>query len=243
MDSQEWRFPIDESKKQKSLSKISQAVYQKKVRYSPSFIACIIEQLRYQSWRYWGLQGGVLLLAVLLMAYLNKSGEKGISIAICSLFMVLSGNICLSGMGRLFSWNMAELEQTLYLNLKQMVCIHLLVAGVLDVVVLVIIATFSRGLFERETGAYLLYLLVPFLWSDILYLRMLTVFRGGMGEYRQLSAGIICGILAVFPSFFEKAYHPAYLPVWGVLVIIEAGILILVIRRLIGKIEGGEVYA
>lgn len=235
-----WRFPVNQLIKQRSLSVINQAVQQKKVRYSPSFFTCILHQLRFQSGGYWLLQGGMLFMALLLSAYLNKQGAEGsVSITACSLFIVFAGNICLSGVGRLFSWHMAELEQTLYLNLKQLVCIQMMVAGVIDFIALALIVILCGSRYDGGMGVYLLYLIVPFLWSDILYFHMLTAFRGGMRGYRQVSLGVICGIMAAFPALFEEAYHQAYLPMWGILAVLGAGTLVLEIRRLLGKIEGG----
>lgn len=237
-----WKFPVNQRKKQENLCEISRAVQQKKIKYYPSFSNCIRKQLRFQPGLHWALQGGILLAAVLLTMYLNDKGAEGsMSVTVCSLFLVFAGNICLSGVGRLFSWHMAELEQTLYLNLKQMVCIQMLAGGIIDFAVLALIVMIGGSKYDGGTGVYLLYLLVPFLWSDILYLHMLTVFRGGLRGYRQLTAGMLCGILTVFPAFLENAYHLEYLPVWGLLAAAGAGVLVLEIRRLLGKIEGGEV--
>lgn len=236
-----WEVPVNQSKKQECLLGISRAVQQKKIRYYPSFSGCILKQLRFQSGQYWLINGSILLAAILLTYYLNyKGAEGGMSIAVCSLFMVLAGNICLSGVIRLFSWHMAELEQTLYLNLKQMVCIHMLAAGIMDSIVLALIVLITGTQYDGGAGVYLLYLLVPFLWSDVVYLHLLTVFRGGMRGYRQLAAGFICGILALFPVMLENAYHLDYVPVWGIFAICGTGGLIMEIRRMLGKLEGGE---
>lgn len=236
-----WEIPVNQAKKQESLLEISRAVQEKRIRYYPSFSDCILKQLRFQSGQYWALNGNILLAAILLVNYLNYKGTKGdMPVAVCSLFMVLAGNVCMSGVVRLFSWHMAELEQTLYLNLKQMVCIHMLAAGIIDSIVLALIVMMTGTQYEGGAGVYLLYLLVPFLWSDIVYLRLLTVFRGGMRGYRQLAAGLICGILALFPVLLEQAYHLEYVPVWAIFAICGAGGLIMEIRRLLGKLEGGE---
>lgn len=236
-----WRFEIDENRKQEGLKKISSAVQEKKVRYYPSFLSCLTEQLRYQTWSFWAMQGSLLMLAFVLIRYLNKAGsEEGFFITVCSVFMVLTGNVCLSGTGRLFSWHMAELEQTLYLNLKQMVSIQMLLAGIMDLLVLSLFVIFCGGRYDTGTAAYLLYMLVPFLWSDILYLHMLTALRGGMRGYRQLSVGLISAVLAVSPVLLEDSYRPEYLTVWGIIAAIGIGVLIFEVRRLLGKIEGGE---
>ena len=192
-----WRFQLDESKKNRSLAVIRQAAETKQIRQYPSFRENLWNQFCFLPWKCRAAQGGMLLAAMLLAGWLNSQHADGRdSIIVCSVFLVFAGNICLSGVARLFSWHMAELEQTLYLNLKQMVCIRMLEAGILDLVILSLLAGMTGRLNSLGTGAYLLYMLVPFLWSDVLYLHMLTAFRNGAAGYRQISAGILCGLLA-----------------------------------------------
>lgn len=236
-----WRFPLDESKKENSLAAIRKAAEAKQLRHYPSFCVNLWNQFRFQSWRYRAAQGTVLLSAMLLSVWLNQNKITGSdSIAVCSVFLVFAGNICFSGVARLFSWHMAELEQTLYLNLKQMVCIRMLEAGILDLAVLSILTGLTVGSSNAGTGEYLLYLLVPFLWSDVLYLHMLTVFRNGLAGYRQFSAGILCGLLALFPVILEDAYETQALPWWYAFGLAGALLMGTEIYGILGKIEGGD---
>lgn len=237
----QWRFPLDEDAKEKSLAAIQRAAKEKHLRYHPSFRAKLWNQFRFQSWKCRASKGAVLLLAMLLAFWLNQKDVPYFkSIAACSVFLVFAGNLCLSGLGRLFSWHMAELEQTLYLNLKQMVCIGMLEAGIVDLAVLGFLAasTVARG----QTSAYacLLYMLVPFLWSDILYLHMLTAMRSSQNEYLQLAAGIVCGLLSLFPLVWENPYQADYLPFWCGAAITGVLLLAAQIYRILGKIEGGD---
>ncbi len=236
-----WRFPMDESKKENSLAAIRRAAEEKQIRRYPSFAANLWNQFRFQSWKRRGVQGAVLLSAMLLSVWLNQKQLVGTdSITVCSVFLVFAGNICLNGVARLFSWHMAELEQTLYLNLKQMVCIRMLEAGILDLVILGILTGLTGRLNSVGTGVCLLYMLVPFLWSDVLYLHMLTAFRNGLAGYRQISAGILCGLLALFPVMLEDAYEAAALPWWRAFGLAGALLLGAEIYGILGKIEGGD---
>ena len=236
-----WRFPLDESKKENSLAAISQAAETKQLRRYPSFAANLWNQFRFQPWKNRGAQGAVLLSALLLSAWLNQKQIAGTDfITVCSVFLVFAGNICLSGVARLFSWHMAELEQTLYLNLKQMVCIRMLEAGILDLVILCILTGLTGRFNSAGTKVCLLYMLVPFLWSDVLYLHMLTAFRNGLAGYRQISAGILCGLLALLPGMLEDAYETAALPWWCAFGLAGALLLGAEIYGILGKIEGGD---
>lgn len=239
--SKDWRFPLDAQAKEKSLAAIQRAAEEKQLRYHPSFWAKLWNQFRFQSWKHRASKGAVLLLAMLLAFWLNQKDVPYFeSIAACSVFLVFAGNLCLSGLGRLFSWHMAELEQTLYLNLKQMVCIGMLEAGIVDLAVLSFLAVSTGGRGQTAACASLLYMLVPFLWSDILYLQMLTTMRNSQNEYLQLAAGIVCGLLALFPLVWENPYRADYLPLWGGAAITGVLLLAAQIYRILGKIEGGD---
>ncbi len=237
----DWKFPLDAARKNFSLSIIRQEIQRKHIRNRPPFAENVLNQLRFQTWQHWAVQGSILLMAVLLVFLLDKNKISGIpSIATCSVFFVFAGNACFSSTVRLFSWHMAELEKTLYLDLKQMVCIQMMEGGIISLAALALLTGFLGEGSENGITAFLLYLLVPFLWSDILYLHMLTHFRSIFSGFRQLASGILCGILALFPAFFEDAYTAEYVPAWGILS--AAGLLFLSaeVCMLFQKIETGE---
>lgn len=236
-----WRFPVDQERKTQNLLNIRQAVRQKHIRRHLSFAEKAWNQLRFQTWQHWTVQGGILLAAMLLIAQFYEKNIHGLdSVTACSVFLVFAGNICFSNVARLFSRNMAELEKTLYLDLKQMVCIGMLEAGVFDLLVLGILAGCMGSRSENGILAYLLYLLVPFLWSEIFYLHMLSHVRNIFSGFRQLCFGTLCGALALFPVFWKNAYLPESVPVWGMLT--AAGVLLLAaeIYGTFKKIDAGD---
>ena len=236
-----WRFPIDESRKSQSMLRIQQAVQQKCIHRHLSFAEKAWNQLRFQTWQHWTTHGGMLLAAMLLVVWFYEKNMNGLdSIAACSVFLVFSGNICLSSVAHLFSRHMAELEKTLYLDLKQMVCIGMLEAGAFDLLVLGILTGCMGNRSGHGILAYLLYLLVPFLWSEIFYLHMLSHVRSIFSGFRQLCIGTLCGALALFPIFWKNAYLPEYVPAWGILS--AAGVLLLTaeIYGIFKKIDSGD---
>ncbi|MCI8892490.1 MAG: hypothetical protein HFH34_14380 [Eubacterium sp.] len=235
------RFPPDEARKAESLRVIQQAVFQKRMQRRPSFAENVWNQLRFQTWQHWAAQGSVLLFAMIFVLRIQNLCESlPNSIAACSVFLVFAGNICLSSIARLFSRHMAELEKTLYLDLKQMVCIHMLEAGIFDLLVLGILAGFSASRLHTGFFAYVIYLLVPFLWSEIFYLHMLTHARCAISSFRQLSAAACCGILALFPSFWKNAYLPETIPVWILLSAAGCFLLAAEIRSVFSSIDTGD---
>lgn len=240
----EWRFPLDKDKKKQSLTIIYQEAACKHIRHYPSFLEHVWNQMRFQSFTHWFIQGSLLFAAILLALFLRRecSGELE-TITACSVFFTFAGNICFSQTARLFSWHMAELEQTLYLNLKQMVCIRMLEAGIADLAILVLILGITNDINTLGIGTSLLYMLVPFLWSNILYLHMLTGLRSTAFGFRSTALGLLCGLMALFPAIWPLVYQPKYLIVWRVLAIAAILLLIAETASLLEKIEQGELFS
>ncbi len=237
----EWRFLLDEEKKEQSLSVIRLEVSRKRLRRYPSFVEQIINQLRFRSGKYWLLQGVLLLAAMFLALALHKRRTGSAeTLAACSVFLVFAGNICLSRVAGLFSWHMAELEQTLYLNLKQMVCIRMLEAGIADLIILAVFLAAADGKNSAGIIISLTYMLVPFLWSDIFYLHMLAGLRNTSSVFRSFTLGLLCGIPALFPILWESIYSPEYLIIWQILAIAGIFMFAAEIRRLLSSIENGD---
>lgn len=237
----EWKFPLDDTKKAQGLAAIRQEAARKHIRHYPTFREQLWNQLVFRSWKHWLLQGLLLLAAMLLAMTLRKRQADGAQAnAACSVFLVFAGNICLGHVADLFSWHMAELEQTLYLNLKQMVCIRMLEAGIADFAILSLFLILTGNGDPGKTAAALTYMLVPFLWSDTLYLHMLVNLRNTSSGFRSFALGLLCGTLALFPLLWESVYRPGYLIVWQVLAV--AGLLTCIaqICRLLSSIENGE---
>lgn len=241
MEDRNWKFPLNEKKRAGALAVISQEILKKQIRTYPSLLESIWNQLRFQSWRHWLLNGGILLFAMLFAVSLREKNLDDIkSVTSCSVFFVFAGNIGLSSIMRLFSWHMAELEQTLYLNLKQMVCIRMLETGVFDLIILLFFAGITGGGSEMGAAMYFLYMLVPFLWSDIMYLYMLVFLRNIIFTLRTFTLGVSCGVLALFPLLWKDVYEPEYKAIW--LILLAAGILVLAaeVYHILVKIEGGD---
>lgn len=190
-----WRFPLDEKRKMESLGRIGRAAEKKQIRKYPSLAANIRSQLKFQSWKYWAVQGGILVAAMALVLYLSRAEADGEgAISVCAVFLVFAGNIGLSGLGRLFSRNMAELEQTLYLNLKQMVCIQMLFGGAADLLVLGMIVGIAGG--QNEAGARSL---------SFVYAGSFSVVRFTVSVYADRTPEHMAGFLAGFGGIDRRA--------------------------------------
>lgn len=236
-----WRFLPDQERKAASLLAIRQAANQKQIQKRPSFAEQAWNLIRFHTWQHWAVQGTILLFALLLSLWIvRKEADSAVSLSVCSVFLVFAGNIFQSSIAQLFSWHMAELEKTLYLDLKQMVCIRMLEAGLFDLLTLGLLSGCLGS--HSQTGILmcLLYLLVPFLWSETFYLHMLTHARSTASSFRQLSCAVLCATLALFPAFWKDAYLPVHRLAWIQLSIAGCFLLFIEIYRIFRYIDTGD---
>lgn len=91
-----------------------------------------------------------------------------------------------------------------------------------------------------ETGMYMIYMLVPFLWSDALYLHMLGFFRNTASGLKAFASGIVCGMLACFPIMWDEVYTFSYRRVWVLMAVFGTVFFICEICRMLGRIERGD---
>ena len=236
-----WRFRIDEKKKKGNMEAIRQAVYQKHIQKYPSFAENVWNQMRFQTWQHWVAQGAVLLFAMFFVLWFYKKNIPYTeTIAVCSVFLVLAANICLSSVLHLFSHHLAELEKTLYLDLKQMVCIRLLEAGIADFVLFGLLIELLNNRSNISILQSFFYLLVPFVWSELFYLHMLTHIRTGLSGFRQFSFCALCCILTLIPTIWKDVYLQEYLLVWKMLAIAGCLLLTVEIYKMFRQIDLGE---
>lgn len=230
---------IDKEKKERNLEEIRRAAAAKKVRNYPNFIQSMLIQLKYRPVFMWMLEGVCLGAAFAVCRYF-KSWPGPELFTVCAIFLVLSGNIGFAGLGRLFSRNMAELEQALYLNLKQMAAIQLLFGGILDLLVFGIFVLLLGPARAGETAVFALYLLVPFVWADVWILWAFTLLRGITSGLRQAGTALLSAAVAAAPYFIPHIYDRSCLPLWGLALLAGGGALVLAVKRIFCVIEGGE---
>ena len=231
----------DSHKKKESLILIQNCINAKKIRNTPSPGELLWIQVQYISPVFWVCQGGLLSLLILILYRLPEQGMELTDYlwwsSIAAAWMgVLSNGV----LGKHFSSRMAELEQSCYINLSQMWTIRMILATGVDIGILTV---FSGGIAARTDtffGRIAIYLLVPFMLSNICCLLMISALRGGRGKYTLGALAVIMALLAMSPSVFPKVYTTAYLWVWFCLLILGAAVFAGQIRSCYSRMTRGE---
>lgn len=231
----------DPCKKRASVRLIQSGIDAKRIHNTPSPGELLWIQVQYIPPVFWALQGGLLCLLIL---HLYRMPGQGMELAdylwwssIGAAWMgVLSNGL----LGKHFFSRMAELEQSCYINLSQMWMIRMILATGVDIFILTL---FSGGIAARTDtffGRIAMYLLVPFLLSNVCCLLLVGTLRGGRGKYTLGALVVITALLAVSPAVFAQVYTVAYLWVWLCLLVMGAALFAGQIRYCYKRMTRGE---
>lgn len=231
----------DLHKKQAALTYIQAAIEAKKIRNTPSFGELMQIQLQYIPPLFWMLQGGLLFLLILFLHRLPKQGaELADYLWWSSIVAAWMGVLSHGVLGKHFSNRMAELEQSCYINLTQMWTIRMILTTGVDISILTV---FSGGVASRTDtffGRVAVYLLVPFVLSNVSCLLMISVLRGSRGKFVTAVLAVLTALLAVSPSIIPEIYTAAYLWVWFCLLLFGAVIFAGQLRSCYGRMTRGD---
>ena len=200
-------------------------------------------ELRYISPGFWILQGSlVALLAALLEKTALDGGALPDYLRWISVLAAWMGVLGCSSLGRHFSRGMAELEQSCYFNLPQLWTIRMALSGAVDILALVL----GSGRIAERTNLPLaqvcVYVLVPFVLSNVAVLLLFTALRGGRGRYGLLVTALAAGLLAAVPGLASggEAYGTARLWAWTAALFAGTGLYLWQLKVMYGKIRRGE---
>lgn len=231
----------DLRQRQRSLLVIQDAIEAKKIRNTLPLDELMWIQLQYIPPIFWTLQGGLLFLLILLLYRMPGQGtELTDYLWWSSMIAAWMGVLSNGTLARHFSNRMAELEQSCYINLAQMWMIRMILTTGVDIGILTV---FSGGIASRTNtffGRIAMYLLVPFLLSNVCCLLLISSLRGSRGKFTLTALTVIVALLAVSPSVFANAYTAAYLWVWFCVLVLGAAVFAGQIRNCYGRMTRGE---
>lgn len=232
----------DSHKKKGSLILIQGAVESKKIHGKTSFEELWRIQLQYISPLFWIFQGGLLfLLGAFFCRLSGQEAELTEYLWWSSIAAAWMGVFSHGVLGSHFVYGVAELEQSCYINLSQMWTIRMILITGVDIVILTL---FSGGIAwntEAFFGRIEVYLLVPFVLSNVCCLLTMNILRGVRGRHIQAVLAVITALLAVAPSVVPQIYAAAYLWIWFLLLCLGTMVFAGQVKSYYNKMLRGEV--
>lgn len=232
---------IDEKRKAETMDILQKEISEKQIGILNSRKLIIKGQIRY-------MDKSVIVIHTLLCMILSAAGVimvcQGASKEDMILFsMMLScvmGIVSIVQTGRIFSSGIAELSESCYFNIKQIVALHMVLSGIINLTFL-LLSIFFVGIRWKmnllQTG---LYLLVPLVMTQCCCLRVLLTEAGRKNTYLLVMTGVFSMIFCLLIASIPELYRITALTVWCIAFIIGLLLLGIQVKSLFKGMERGD---
>lgn len=241
---------IDEKRKEETLSFLQEEIAKKQVRVLNDRKEILFQQFRYMDKFMILIHAAFCIVPAFLMAILHWSmgfgrfemelGEGDI-ILIFTIVSGILGIVSIMEISRIFFSGIAELSESCYFNVRQMVAFQMLLSGIMNLTVLFIGIFFVGIRWKMELLRIGLYVLVPFVIAECCCLMVVLSEAGRRNSYFLVMVGAFVIVFYCILASSPELYRVTALAVWGAALM--AGLLLLgvQIRLLFRGIEKGEI--
>lgn len=233
---------IDENRKQDTLLFLQKNIVKKEIGVLHDRKKILYNQIRYMDKE--ALSIHLLLCLVLLsvtvvLSCYNRKQEEVIMFS-----MVFSGVLGIASVveiSRIFFSGIAELSESCYFNVKQIVAFHMLLSGIINLTVLSVGIIFVSFRWKINLVQIGLYILVPLIIAECCCLWVLLTETGRRSIYPLIMIGIFVIVFYMIMACEPELYQVTALTLWGIIFIIGLCILGIQIKILFRGIEKGEI--
>ena len=233
---------IDEKRKEEAITLIQENIAEKQIRVISNRRRILLNQFRYmdKSMIYVHLIFcGVLLL---IAAVLKRYGAEESDIILYSLFLSgVLGIVSVVGISRIFGSGIAELSESCYFNVRQIVALHMLISAIINLTVLSIGIIFVGIQWQISLLRLGLYILVPFVTAQSCCLKVLLTEAGRKNSYLLIMVGVFLVIFYMIMGSIPELYMVTAYVIWAVALIVGLMLLGIQIKALFKGIEKGEI--
>ncbi len=232
---------IDENRKRESISLLQNKIKEKHINMAHHGRKILLQQVRYMDKLIMITQIVLYVIVVIIAIMMRQKGVLEEEIILFSILISgLFGIISIAQISRIFSSGIAELSESCYFNVKQIVAFQLLISGVMNLTMLFFVILFV-GLFWKIALLQIgLYILVPFVIAQCCCLKALLLEIGRKNSYLLIIVGIFITILYIVIASIPRVYQLTALSIWGVSFVVGILLLGMQVRALFEGIERGD---
>lgn len=241
---------IDEKRKEETLSFLQEEAAGKQIRLLRNRKEILFQQFRYMDKSMIGIHAALCIIPLFIMAvlywsadygkFMTEIGEEEI-ILISTIFSGILGIVSVMEISRIFFSGIAELSESCYFNVRQMVALRLVLSGVMNLMFLFIGILFVGMRWKMELLRVGLYILVPFVIAECCCLTVMLSEAGRKNLYLLVMAGAFVLVFYCILASTPELYRTAALAVWGTALIVGMLLLAVQIKILFRGIEKGEI--
>lgn len=241
---------IDEKRKKETLSLLQKEILQKKTGVIHNRKEILIQQFRYMDKSVLGIHAAFGMISLLIMALIpeHEGYEKlmmGIKaeniIFISTVISCILGVVSILGISRVFFSGIAELSESCYFNVRQMVAFQIFLSGIIDLTVLFFDVLFVGVRWKINLLQIGLYIFVPFLITECCCMMTVLSEVGRRNSYLLVMVGAFTIVFNCILASSLNLYRMTALAVWGIAFVIGLLLFTVQIKILFRGIEKGEI--
>lgn len=233
---------IDEKRKEDTIMLLQKNIAEKQINILSSRKRILLNQFRYmdKSMIYVHLIFCIVLL--LIAAVMKHYGAEEEDIILYSLILSgVLGIVSVVGISRIFGIGIAELSESCYFNVRQIVALHMLISGIINLTVLSVGIVFVGVQWQISLLRLGLYILVPFVTTQSCCLKVLLTEAVRKNSYLLIMVGVFLVMFYMIMGSIPELYMVTAYAVWAVALIIGLVLLGIQIKALFRGIEKGEI--
>lgn len=232
---------IDEKKKAETLLILQKHISEKKISVLNSRRRILWNQIRYMDKSAMILHAFLCVILVVVDVIMSCRGASKEDIILFSMLLAgILGTASIVQTGRVFSSGIAELSESCYFNVKQIVAFHMVLSGIMNLTFLLLGIFFVGIRWKMNLLQVGLYLLVPFVTTQCCCLRVLLTEAGRKNPYLLIMSGIFAVVFYLIIASIPELYRMTALVIWCAAFIIGLFLLGMQIKILFQGIERGE---
>lgn len=233
---------IDQQRKEETMQLLQKHIFEKHVTVLSSKRRILCNQIRYMDKSAAGVH--VLFCALLLLIAVfmyQKGADKGDIILAAMILSGVLGVVSIVEVGHVFYPGIAELSESCYFNVRQIVAVHMSLSGIVNLTALCVGILFVGAGWKMSLIQIGLYVLVPFVVSECCCLGVLLTEAGRKNSYLLIMVGAFLVVFYMILASIPDLYQVSALAIWGAAFLAGSFILGLQIKRLFKGIKRGEI--
>lgn len=202
----------------------------------------LLSQIWYTDKLFFAIYGVLICMGIVLVLALQHMGvDKDAMIIVCIISAGILSVMSISLIDRLFFGRMAEIGATCYFSTKQCVAAYLVLAGIINLTMLISMAIYLGCCWKIGLLQVGLYVLTPYLTSSMIALGILSTETGGRTSYSLGICAVFLSIGYVVICSIPGMLLAASLWIWGIAFVMVGVLFAVQLKKLFKQMEKGEV--
>lgn len=233
---------IDHARKKYSLEYLEREIEKRKEVHNNNWMKILKNQLFYMEKKSWMIVGGVNLFFIVLYEIMNFFDVTvNDMIAFSMITASALGVVSIVVLSERFTGGIAELAETCYFSMRQLVCLEMMVIGMINVMTLTFLTFYTSEKWEIWLFQMIGYIGVPFLLTTSACMGCLLSERGRKKTGYLIMTGVAALIIVLLLASIPRLYLVSSIVTWGIGIVAGVTILGIQIQRLFAEINKGEI--